>query len=112
MKKMICGLLALMLLLPIIPHLGNAAAKGKISLSSKTEKFQRGLAFEVDVELNRNPGISSLRAILEFDEKVLEILKVVFMDIPILKRQKSFMLFASKLQSTKNEWVAIREMES
>jgi hypothetical protein len=76
MKKMICGLLALMLLLPIIPHLGNAAAKGKISLSSKTEKFQRGLAFEVDVELNRNPGISSLRATLEFDEKVLEILKV------------------------------------
>lgn len=76
MKKFFCGLLALMLLLPLFPLSGKAAAKGKITLFSKTETFQRGLAFEVYVELNRNPGLSSLRATLDFDEKVLEVLEI------------------------------------
>lgn len=76
MKKILCGLLALLLFLPSLPFSGAAAAKGKITLSCETELFQRSKAFEVDLELNRNPGIASLRATLEFDEKVLEILEV------------------------------------
>ncbi len=76
MKKIVCAFLCLMLLLPLFPFKADAAAKGKATLSSKTEKFQRGLAFDVDLELNRNPGISSLRTTVEYDEKVLEILEI------------------------------------
>ena len=54
----------------------SGANKGKLSLKGDTEELKRGSAFAVTLELNRNPGVTSLRVEAEFDEKVLTLVKV------------------------------------
>ena len=74
MKKALSLLLALVFLFSI-PLPAFSAGKGKISLSGNMKDLRRGISFEVVVELNRNPGIFSLRSTIKFDPKVLEVEK-------------------------------------
>ncbi len=76
MKKILSLLLVLVLLFCTFPLPVSGVSKGKLTLSGKVEKLYRTLAFDVEVELNRNPGIANLRATLCFDPKVLEVLEV------------------------------------
>ncbi len=74
MKKALSLLLALFLLLAL-PIPAFSAAKGKLALTGNMKDLRRGISFEVAVELNRNPGIASLRTTVKFDPKVLEVEK-------------------------------------
>ena len=64
----VCALLlALILALP-----AAADEKGRVTLSGETEKLSRGDLFAASLDLNRNPGVNSLRVTLRFDGAVLQ----------------------------------------
>ncbi|MBR5295363.1 MAG: hypothetical protein IKU24_02095 [Clostridia bacterium] len=75
MKKILSLFLLLIFVLSLSTPSFSAPAKGKISLSGNMEDLRRGVSFEVVVELNRNPGISSLRTALTFDPNILAVEK-------------------------------------
>ena len=54
----------------------EGAGKGKLSLSGDVDSLARGSEFEATLEMNRNPGISSLRVAVGYDSRVLEVLEV------------------------------------
>lgn len=65
----------------LVAYLLNTAAfaafeVGKISLNSDLQLPVRGHSFTVSLELNRNPGLSSLRTELVFDETTVELVSV------------------------------------
>ncbi len=53
-----------------------AFEEGKLSLTSEMQAPVRGHSFSVSLELNRNPGVTSLRAAMVFDEAVVELVSV------------------------------------
>ena len=53
-----------------------AFTAGKLSLTSDLRTPVRGQSFTVTLELNRNPGVTSLRTVLAFDETALELVSV------------------------------------
>lgn len=76
MKKILCLSLALLLLVSLFPLSAFGAGKGKVSIVGGPEEFRRGTAFDVEVELNRNPGFLSLRVEVAFDPMVLKVVNV------------------------------------
>ncbi len=75
MKKLLAVLLCVGMLFAFGTEVFGAN-KGKLSLKGDTENLKRGSAFAVTVELNRNPGVTSLRVEAEFDKKVLTLVRV------------------------------------
>ncbi len=73
MKRILHLLLALFLVLSPLALSVSAEEKGKISLVSEVKVPVRTMTFDTDLELNRNPGIVSLRVTVRFDPKVLEL---------------------------------------
>lgn len=72
MKKKMLVLLCCLLVCPLLTLGALGAEKGKMTLSGNTEDLKRGDEIELEVELNRNPGIKTLRAAIEYDPMVLE----------------------------------------
>ena len=70
---LLCSLFLTSLLLSV-PAQG--AGKGKISLSGDVASLARGSEFEATLEMSRNPGITSLRVAVGYDDRVLEVLEV------------------------------------
>ena len=72
MKKQF-SILALILLFCAVFTVGLAGAnEGKISLSGGSATLKRGESLELTVELNRNPGVKTLRCTVNYDRNVLE----------------------------------------
>lgn len=74
MKKFLCILVSVLLLFSLFPV--SAAEKGKVSITGGPAEFRRGTTFDVEVELNRNPGFLSLRMDIAFDPLVLKVVRV------------------------------------
>lgn len=76
MKKIVslclAALTAALLALPAFA----AAEVGKMTVRSELEDPIRGKTFTASLELNRNPGITSLRAAVTYDKTVLELISV------------------------------------
>ncbi len=76
MKKILSLFLASLFLLSLFSPLATAAAKGKVSITGGPDEWKRGSAFDIEVELNRNPGFLSLRIDVAFDPLVLKVIRV------------------------------------
>lgn len=72
MKKYSLAFLCFVLIFTTLSFPAFAEGKGKIRLSGEVESLSRGDSFEVFLELNRNPGVTSLLVTLHFDPQVLE----------------------------------------
>ena len=76
MKKRIILFLALVLFFSLFSFPVGAEEKGKVSLTSEMKNPVRTMTFDTDLELNRNPGLVSLRITVRFDPKVLSLQSV------------------------------------
>ncbi len=76
MKKRIVILASLLGVLLLTVGAFAAFEEGKISLNSEASSPAHGHSFTVTLELNRNPGVFALRTMLNYDEKVLELVSV------------------------------------
>lgn len=76
MKKHIVFLLLVFLFSALFPFSAAAEEKGKVSLTGEMENPVRTMTFDTDLELNRNPGLVSLRVTVRFDPAVLEMQSV------------------------------------
>jgi len=72
MKRCYLIFLCVVLVFTALSFPAFAEGKGKVTLSGEVESLSRGDPFEVLLELNRNPGVTSLLVTLHFDPKVLE----------------------------------------
>lgn len=72
MKKRILSVLFCCLICAGLALPSSAASKGKMSLSGALATPERGDDIELTVELNRNPGVKTLRCTVGFDPMVLE----------------------------------------
>lgn len=74
MKKILICLLCFCLALPVFVLPAAAETeKGRITLSGAPSDLSRGDSFTVMLELNRNPGIASVRLSLQYDKNVLTV---------------------------------------
>ncbi len=72
MKKLLTIFSLCLIFCTFLTLSSTAAEKGKITVSGTTTTLKRGDSLVLNVELNRNPGIKTLRCTLNFDPNVLE----------------------------------------
>ncbi len=75
MKKITVSLLLALLFCALLSPGASGAERGKMTLSGNMTSIKHGDTVTLTVELNKNPGVKTLRCTVGFDPQVLEFVK-------------------------------------